>query len=162
VDTGGKQRFISVDIPNAGDERLVENDGFQPASPTPKPRVEILELDTQRIWTDTGQRRSSILKELDPPKLSNIVVKQNAVLQLDNCARVSSRLCLPQQPARHPEMDVEKTAIEVDENLFAPSPYADYRCPKQAFRRYIEVIACDPVREELCCTNPLTGYQWSD
>src|SRR5579875_1688593 len=82
-------------------------------------RVEVGEIDTQRIGADALEQLGESFEKFDTAELTDVVIYQGSVVELEQRARVLAGCGVPQQFAGHAEVDVEDAVIEIDENLLA-------------------------------------------
>jgi len=102
VNAGGIERFVRVDVPDAGEKGLAEQNCFDPATPLPESANEFPDRYSQGVRADRGQGCVSFREKLKAAKGTNIVEEQDAIGQLEASPRVLTGLAIPKQLSRHP------------------------------------------------------------
>lgn len=111
-----------------------------------QPLEEIIERDRKGVWSDARENLGRFFVKFEAPKLSNIVVEQCSRIEIEDGAGVFTgvgfRLTLmgkvmgnPEQLSGHAQVDVQDTAVEFDEDLFAAATHSiDQRARQLACR----------------------------
>jgi len=153
VDAGRKQRFVRVNVPNSCNKALVEQQRLNVSAMAFQALQKFSRADRQRVGTTTRQEIGYLGKVFKAPKLADIVENQRPVVQFQNGARVFCALPVPQQLARHAQVDIEYAAIELHENLLALAPDLLNCFARQRSRGRRERAACDATRKNLRMQN---------
>ncbi len=86
MNTRRVKSFIRVDISDATQKCLIKKQGFDWPFAFLQTEKEGGELELQRVWAHTSDMCRRLLIELYSAKLSNIVVDEDTVFQLENRA----------------------------------------------------------------------------
>ncbi len=131
------KRFVRVDVADAGNRRLVEEDRLQRSPPFAKPAVQLFrnEVRVDRFGT---QKRHLLRREQrffraqqQPAETPNVPIAQvPAIVQREDGVRVRLQRCIradkPQLPSHAQVNDQQHVALQLDEDvLSAPSHIAD-------------------------------------
>ena len=142
----GEKRFVRIDVADARDERLIQekrlNMPFVPLQSFKK----FSETDRERVRPRALKNIRHFVKEFKPSELANIIIDEDAGVELENGTRKLARHRIPEQFAGHSEVYIKDTAIQFEVDLLtAPMNTAD-RGARESFDRLAKISPCDPAR----------------
>ncbi len=79
VNTSGKQQFIGIDVANAPEECLVQQQGFDVAAMLMQTSIKLFKRNIESVGTDAIERFRKFVEELHAAELAHVVVDQRAV-----------------------------------------------------------------------------------
>ena len=80
VNTSDKQCFIGVDVANAPEECLVQQQGFDVAAMLTQAGIKVFKRYIERVGTDPIKRFRKLVEELHAAELAHVIVDQRAVV----------------------------------------------------------------------------------
>src|SRR5579872_572 len=83
-----EQRLISIDIANAAQKLLIEQQCFQFCFPAAKTARELIECNRERLRAKFLHAPRQAFAQFEPPELPAVVVEQYAAIQRKNGVRV--------------------------------------------------------------------------
>ena len=95
MNAGGKQSLVGVDVSNAGEEGLAQQDSFDFASPLPQSANEFFNWNCQSIRANRRQYRLLLGKKLKTAKSTDIVEEQVSFVQFKGRARILAGFPIP-------------------------------------------------------------------
>ena len=129
VEPGPPQRLVRVDVADARDERLVDEQRLQPRPPPADPMAELPQREPriERLRADVVERVVVGAVQADPAELADVAEPELAAVvepEREPLVRVArQRGGHDEQLARHLEVDREEGATrEVEDELLAPAP----------------------------------------
>lgn len=132
MNAGREECFIGVDIADAADKTLVQEQRLDGAFSSLEARKECLEIKLQGVGADALLRLFGV--EFEAAELAHVVEQQHTVFEFEEGAGVFARGGVPKEIAGHTEMDIEQTTVELDQNLLAMTADAnDCGSGKSAF-----------------------------
>lgn len=154
-----KERLIRIDVPYAANKGLIEQQSLDRRSMLFKARVELWKTDRQRVGPNFFDQFWQCVEIFEAPELADIVVQQHSRIQINFGAGIGRSLAVPEQLARHAEMNVESATIEIEKNLFAPTSNLLNYTILQRMRCFEETAASHSLREQRSMLNGFAGYQ---
>ena len=128
---GGKQHFVGVNIPNAGQEPLVQEEAFQPSAPPGQPGLEGRPVDLDWIGAEGPDFIAGIYPLLrhatEKTEFPDVVETQFLVRTGESDDEMGVRVGRrvppnPEKPAGHFEMEEEGSFPAFEDEDFAPAP----------------------------------------
>src|SRR5581483_38035 len=139
MNTCSKQSFIRIDIADASQKHLVQEHRFDPRFAFGKPRCELGEFHLQRLRTQPGNSRRQLRGYFEAAQPPRVIKQQHSAVESEDRARIRAGITFCEQPARHAEVDGNKSAaFQFEHNeLTAPvdaSNLAAYKHPGRSVR----------------------------
>lgn len=131
MDPGKEKSFVHIDIAQAGKDRLVQEDRLQAAAAGVEAGGENLEREVERVRTET-QRNHSRRPPAEAAELADVVKNEQILVELQQSAGMGPRSGIPKKLAGHPQVNVEGTRIEAEEEVFAQAVKAGDACAGEA------------------------------
>jgi len=144
--SGGKQRFIRIDISHSRDKRLIQQEGFDVALVALQSREKFSEIDRQRIGSGACEEIRQFVKIFEPAELADVVINESAGIELEHSARKLTRRGVPEQFASHSEMHIEDASFEFEIDLLAAPMNMSDGGAGEALGRAPKIAACDAMR----------------
>ena len=126
VNPCAEKNFIGVNVSNARDQLLVEQNGFHRAAMFSENISELRETDVERVWAESAfvEKFVHILDQPDFPELALIIESQAPIIgKSKKHSRLHRRRSIPLQilqRAGHAEMQSQpKIAVGADKEMFA-------------------------------------------
>lgn len=101
MDAGGEQRFVGVYVANPGDEGLAEQDRLDKAAMPLEAGKEFFKRDGERIRPYFFQQFWQLRIEFEAAELTDVIIDQIALLEVEDGACVLCGVRIPKQLARH-------------------------------------------------------------
>jgi hypothetical protein len=148
-----KQTFIRINIADSRHKRLIEQQRLDAPAMGAQTLLELFQADRERIRRAVPARRQ-LAQIFESPELARIVENQNSVLKFHQRACMLARPAAPQQFSRHAQMSINRSPVELDENLLAQPPDAQDPASRQRLRRPPQTAPRDQFRKTLRAHNP--------
>jgi hypothetical protein len=110
MNAGAEERFIGVNIADAAQEGLVEEQRFDARLVAAELGGEFIERDFERFGAEAGNAAREVFAELDAAELAAIVVQKCRPVEGKNSVGVFGWSSAEQQAAGHAEVDHQITA----------------------------------------------------
>lgn len=127
VKPGQVEGLISINVAQAGQESLVQEERFQLAAVGVQTLVEILggKLRIERFRTKITQDRLWVRNQPDTPEFTGVVERQaQAVFQAEDQAMVEQQRIaggLQEQVTAHSQVNEQEVASELEDDKFSPA-----------------------------------------
>jgi hypothetical protein len=142
MDARAKQRLVGIDVAQAGDKPLVEQQRLDASRPPAQPRCEL----SRRQRKNVGAKRRNIAPP-DASEAADVVVEQKPVAEAETSARVGARLALEPERARHAEPRHHARGLEIEDHALAVTPDALQR--SRGLQRAAREFAVEHARDRL-------------
>src|SRR5690242_18179249 len=96
------QRFVRVDVPDAAQKSLVEQQSFDLSFVRANARLEVFEGDFQRLRSQLTHARGQSRAQLQAAELAAVVVQERSAIESQNGMRMLSGGAIHKQLAGHP------------------------------------------------------------
>jgi len=123
-----------------------------------QPCEEIIEAESEGVGTGAAEKGRRFREILEAPELAHIIVEENTAIERQNRTRVLAALGIPEQLARHSEMDKEQAAVKIEENLFAAAAHTLDDCARQAARRLRMIAPRNALRTDFGMPDSSAGH----
>ena len=158
MNAGYKQDFVRINIPDATQKLLIQQKCFDHASPLPKPFVEFVERDAERVGPQLCDAFRSGQIEVEAAELANIVEAKDAIVELQNRPGIGSGGSVPEKLASHAEVDVNQSMIKLQKDVFSqPIDGLDASAGYRA-RSLFKSASRDQARVKRSGANDVTRY----
>src|SRR5437870_9402023 len=124
MDAGAKQRLIGIDVADAPQETLIQQQRFDWSLAAARALDELLQTRLERLWPELFHPTRHSVTELQAAELAWIIIQQHAAIERDHCVRVSAGFAAREQLTGHAEMHGEiLAAVELDDDKLAVTPH---------------------------------------
>src|SRR5580704_12636553 len=114
-----EQGFVGVDVSHAAQEGLIQQQRLDARLALLQEAQKILQPNVQRVRTQRLRAPQQARSPLDPSEMPDIVVNQQAFIQLENGSRVRAGLGIEQQLAGHSQMNRQYAVVQLQHNELA-------------------------------------------
>src|SRR5450755_696397 len=144
----GEQKLVRVYVSHSRNERLIQQQRFNRAAPLFQSRMERREVDVESVRPSLREFVGERFEELEAAELPDVVEEQQTVVEFEQGARVFVGWSIPEQLARHAEVDVKNSAVEIDEDLLPAAPNTLNGRPGESAFSQRELAAGDTMRPD--------------
>ena len=116
VDASPEENLVDVDIAEAAEEALIEQQTFEQSTSGVEAVEEAVWRDLEWIGAQAGGRRGEVA---DRAELADVVELEVTVRESEDGTGVGVTRGVPEQETGHAELDGEVAAVELEEDLFA-------------------------------------------
>jgi hypothetical protein len=125
VNARAEQRLVHVNVAEAGDEPLVEQQRFDPSRAGRQTASELRGGERQDVRTQCGNVAPD-----ETPETPDVVIKQHAVPELEHLARIGTSSAFQPERPGHAEPRDQTCRVEVEDDAFAVAPHAPERADR--------------------------------
>jgi hypothetical protein len=144
----GEQRFVSIYVADARDERLIQEKGLDMPFVPLQSFKKFSEIDRERVRPGPLKNIGQFVKEFKPSELANIIIDKDAGVELEHGARKLARHRIPEQFAGHSEVHIQDTVPQFEIDLLAAAMNTADRSAREAFDRLAKISPRDPARRD--------------
>ena len=148
-----EEKFVGVYVSHSRNEGLIQQQRFNRAAPLFQSRMERREVDVESVRPSLREFVGERFEELEAAELADVVEDQQTVVEFEQGARVFVGWSIPEQLARHAEVDVKNSAVEIDEDLLPAAANALNCRPGESAFSQREIASGDAMRPDFGAQN---------
>jgi hypothetical protein len=150
MDARFEQRFVGVDIAHAAQKFLIQQQLLDPRVAFLEQLQEIFHRNVEGVRAQCPGPFRQTRAPFDTSEMSNVVIDQHSLIELEDRASVSGRLGIEQELSGHAKVNRQDAVVEFQDDKFAVSRYRFHGLVAQALGEHRELLSNNVVRKELC------------